>query len=34
MVILMDGLWLDVFSFCVVFLVVFVLVALCERERH
>jgi uncharacterized membrane protein len=34
MVILMDGLWLDVFSFCVVFGVVFVLVALCERERH
>ena len=30
----MGGVWLDVFSFCVVFLVMFVLVALCERERH
>jgi hypothetical protein len=33
-VVLMGGLWLDVLGFVAVFVVVFVLVAACERDRH
>jgi hypothetical protein len=30
----MGGLWLDVLGFVAVFVVVFMLVAACERDRH
>jgi hypothetical protein len=34
MVVLVGGFWLDVLGFLAVIVIVFVLVELCERERH